>query len=145
MSSRVPFTHIHSHSGLSQIYKPIPLLSEAHKLLSQSISYADTFLLMHMPHFSNRMISYNLIPFECSAPRTVPQTLQSGNAGESGLEEAELDLKLSLSHTGLNKILSPTASASYSVKYIFQKNHIALLLPFSSRCVYSFSVCHPRE
>ena len=55
MSSRAPFTYIPSHNGFSQASKPIVLLSETHKLLSQSIRLY-WYILMHWPHFSNKLL-----------------------------------------------------------------------------------------
>lgn len=78
ISSRAPFTYIPSHNGFSQASKPIALLSEVHKLLSQSICLYWYFLSDALAPFLQQDISYNPIPFECSAPRTVPQTWQSG-------------------------------------------------------------------
>lgn len=104
---------------LLQASKPIALLSEVHKLLSQSIS-------------SILVLSDALAPFlqqdakvitSCSLNvQHLGQCLKLGKVARRG----RIDLKLSLSYTGLNKILSLT---SYSVKYVLQKSHIALLLP----------------
>lgn len=87
MSSRGPTTFPHKN-GFSQASKPIALISEIHKLLSQYSSIPQYFLSDALAPFLQQDASYNLIPFECSA---LGQCLKLGKVAR----EAKVDLKLS--------------------------------------------------